>query len=283
PPPPAIMSYIPLLSSQLPSSPLLVSETSDTLDNKFLKDGSTSTNPFIDSSSSTLPTSTSSTTSLPPNQLTYPSNKRLKLSSPPITQIYTGTITSILHLPSDLLHLILSYSTPQSYYAVGLTCRVFLTGNGSRVVMEGLGMEFGKGEGRERGILDSVETREQVLARVNKFALQGNVEAQYYLGVVKLYGFDVEEGVEMLRKTAKKEHVKSMYALGIAIRDCRRTESNALLESAGSYNYYPALSEILDNTALKQRFKEPNAEQLKEFMMPGSLNRYLKRVFVEEE
>ena len=82
-----------------------------------------------------------------------------------------------------------------------MACKLFNEANASKVAMASLNMEFRTADyGAERGILDSAECREKVLARVNRFALQGNIEAQYYLGVVKMYGFEVEEGVEILRK-----------------------------------------------------------------------------------
>ncbi|GMH92474.1 hypothetical protein TrVE_jg6727 [Triparma verrucosa] len=286
----AIMSYIPLLANQLPQSPRLVSETSPErqADNSVDSGLGSSFEDEIDftlTSTVSSHTSSSRSSKVPSRLLTYsPPAKRAKLSSSPVNLVYTGTISNIVHLPSDLLNLVLSYSTTQAFYSTSLACKLFNEANASKAAMASLNMEFRTAEdGAERGILDSAECREKVLARVNRFALQGNIEAQYYLGVVKMYGFEVEEGVEILRKTSRKDHVKSMYALGIAVRDCRRSESNALLASAGSHNYYPALSEILDNSALKQRFKEPNAEQLKEYMMPGSLNRHLKRFFVEDE
>ena len=201
------MSFIPLLANQLPQSPRLVSETSPErqADNSVDSGLGSSFEDEIDftlTSTVSSHTSSSRSSKVPSRQLTYsPPAKRAKLSSSPVNLVYTGTISNIVHLPSDLLNLVLSYSTTQAFYSTSLACKLFNEANASKVAMASLNMEFRTAEdGAERGILDSAECREKVLSRVNRFALQGNIEAQYYLGVVKMYGFEVEEGVEILRK-----------------------------------------------------------------------------------
>lgn len=85
----------------------------------------------------------------------------------------------------------------------------------------------------------------------------------------------------MLKLASRRGFVRSSYTLGIILRDALPEEASHFMELAASTGYLPALQEILPAREMKERFGEPNADELRRHLDPMCLNRLLLRDYVD--
>jgi MYND finger len=101
------------------------------------------------------------------------------------------------------------------------------------------------------------------------------------LGVVKCYCYqDLKNGIRMLKMAASHGYDRSSYTLGIILRDSLPDDAAQYMHQAASAGYLPALQEILPAREMKERFGEPNADELRRNLDPIGLNRLLLRDYV---
>ncbi|KAL3902726.1 MAG: hypothetical protein SGILL_010721 [Bacillariaceae sp.] len=101
------------------------------------------------------------------------------------------------------------------------------------------------------------------------------------LGIVKSYCYqDLKNGILMLKMSSSQGYVRSSYTLGVILRDTLPTEASRYMKLAASKGYLPALQEILPAREMKERFGEPNADELRRHLDPVGLNRLLLRDYV---
>ena len=85
----------------------------------------------------------------------------------------------------------------------------------------------------------------------------------------------------MLKIASSNGFVRSSYTLGIILRDALPDEASNFMNLAASKGYLPALQEILPAREMKERFGEPNADELRRHLDPMCLNRLLLRDYVD--
>jgi TPR repeat protein len=102
------------------------------------------------------------------------------------------------------------------------------------------------------------------------------------IGIIKSYcQEDVKEGVELLKWAALKGYVRAAYALGLVLRDTDPKTSLKYMQAASDYGYVPALQEILSPRKMKEKYGEPNANELQLHLDPLCLNRLLNRYYIQ--
>ena len=102
------------------------------------------------------------------------------------------------------------------------------------------------------------------------------------LGIVKCYCYqDLRNGILMLKIASSHGFVRSSYTLGIILRDALPQQATHFMELAASTGYLPALQELLSAREMKERFGEPNADELRRHLDPVCLNRLLLRDYVD--
>jgi hypothetical protein len=85
----------------------------------------------------------------------------------------------------------------------------------------------------------------------------------------------------MLKMASSHGFVRSSYTLGIILRDAMPDEAAQFMGLAASTGYLPALQELLPAREMKERFGEPNADELRRHLDPMCLNRLLLRDYVD--
>lgn len=75
--------------------------------------------------------------------------------------------------------------------------------------------------------------------------------------------------------------VRSSYTLGIILRDALPAVAAHFLNIAANTGYLPALQELLPAREMKEKYGEPNAEELRRHLDPMCLNRLLLRDYVD--
>jgi len=132
------------------------------------------------------------------------------------------------------------------------------------------------------GIIQDHDTPATAAAALAPFARAGNLEALYMLGIVKCYCYqDLRNGILMLKMASYSGFVRSSYTLGIILRDAMPDEAARFMNLAASTRYLPALQELLPAREMKERFGEPNADELRRHLDPMCLNRLLLRDYVD--
>lgn len=84
----------------------------------------------------------------------------------------------------------------------------------------------------------------------------------------------------MLTMASSRGYLRSSYTLGIILRDALVEEASQYMNIAASRGYLPALQEVLPAREMKERFGEPNADELRRHLDPVGLNRLLLRDYV---
>jgi hypothetical protein len=101
------------------------------------------------------------------------------------------------------------------------------------------------------------------------------------LGIVKTYCYqDLKNGILMLKMASSQGYHRSSYILGIILRDALPDEAAKYMDLAAASGYFPALQETLPAREMKERFGEPNAEELRRHLDHVCLNRLLLRDYV---
>jgi hypothetical protein len=85
----------------------------------------------------------------------------------------------------------------------------------------------------------------------------------------------------MLKIASSHGFVRSSYTLGIILRDALPNEAAHFMKLAAHTGYLPALQEMLPAREMKERFGEPNADELRRHLDPMCLNRLLLRDYVD--
>ena len=85
----------------------------------------------------------------------------------------------------------------------------------------------------------------------------------------------------MLKMASQRGFVRSSYTLGIILRDALPCEASHFMNLAASTGYLPALQEILSAREMRERFGEPNADELRQHLDPMCLIRLLLRDYVD--
>lgn len=185
-------------------------------------------------------------------------------------------------VPEDVVAHCLSFlGTAKDRFALQTTCKLFRDISNSDAMLEKVDIS-GDVETGEHGIIQETDTPSSAAATLAPFARAGNLEALYMLGIVKSYCYqDLKNGILMLKMASQRGFVRSSYTLGIILRDAIPGEASHFMNLAASNGYLPALQEILPAREMKERFGEPNADELRRFLDPMCLTRLLLRDYVD--
>jgi len=187
----------------------------------------------------------------------------------------------IQKLPADVVANCLSFlGSTQDRHALQTTCKLFRDISNSEEMLSNVDvvgdLETGKG-----GIIQENDTPSSASGALAPFARAGNLQALYMLGIVKCYCYqDLKNGILMLTMASSRGYLRSSYTLGIILRDVLVDEASQYMNKAASRGYIPALQEVLPAREMKERFGEPNADELRRHLDPVGLNRLLLRDYV---
>lgn len=187
----------------------------------------------------------------------------------------------IKKLPADVVAACLLFlGSTQDRYALQNTCKLFRDISNSELMLSNVDivgdLETGKG-----GIIQENDTPSSASVALAPFARAGNLQALYMLGIVKCYCYqDLKNGILMLTMASSRGYLRSSYTLGIILRDALVEEASQYMNIAASRGYLPALQEVLPAREMKERFGEPNADELRRHLDPVGLNRLLLRDYV---
>eukprot|EP00537_Pseudo-nitzschia_pungens_P000005 CAMPEP_0172366930 /NCGR_PEP_ID=MMETSP1060-20121228/17637_1 /TAXON_ID=37318 /ORGANISM="Pseudo-nitzschia pungens, Strain cf. cingulata" /LENGTH=479 /DNA_ID=CAMNT_0013090963 /DNA_START=107 /DNA_END=1547 /DNA_ORIENTATION=- len=187
----------------------------------------------------------------------------------------------IKKLPGDVVAHCLSYlGSTEDRHALQNTCKLFRAISNSVSMLSSVDV-FGDLETGKGGIIQENDTPSTASGALARFARAGNLQALYMLGIVKCYCYqDLKNGILMLKIASSRGFVRSSYTLGIILRDALVEEAARFMKIAASRGYFPALQEILPAREMKERFGEPNADELRRHLDPVGLNRLLLRDYV---
>ena len=102
------------------------------------------------------------------------------------------------------------------------------------------------------------------------------------LGIIRSYCYDgAHYGIGLLRYAADRGCARSSYTLGLILRDSYREESKRWLTKAANAGHMPAWQEILPAPEMNSRFGDLDADMLKSYLDPASLNRLLNRHYLK--
>jgi hypothetical protein len=184
-------------------------------------------------------------------------------------------------LPAEVISKCLSFlGSTEDRYALQNTCKLFRDISNSDSMLSNVDV-FGDLETGKGCIIQEEDTPATAAASLTVFARAGNLQALYLFGIVKCYCYqDLKNGILMLKMAASRGFVRSSYTLGIILRDSLPNDASYHMNTAASQNYFPALQEILPVAKMKERFGEPNADELRQHLDPVGLNRLLLRDYV---
>lgn len=187
----------------------------------------------------------------------------------------------IKKLPGDVVAHCLSFlGSTEDRHALQNTCKLFREISNSDYMLSNVDV-FGDLETGKGGIIQENDTPATAAAALAPFARAGNLQALYMLGIVKCYCFqDLKNGILILKMASSRGYVRSSYTLGIILRDALLEDASQFMNIAASKGYLPALQEILPAREMKERFGEPNADELRKHLDPVGLNRLLLRDYV---
>jgi len=187
----------------------------------------------------------------------------------------------IKKLPCDVVAACLSFlGSTEDRHALQNSCKLFRDISNSEFMLSNVNivgdLETGKG-----GIIQEDNTPATASAALAPFARAGNLQALYMLGIVKCYCYqDLKNGILMLTMASSLGYLRSSYTLGIILRDALVDEASQYMNIAALKGYLPALQEVLPAREMKERFGEPNADELRRHLDPVGLNRLLLRDYV---
>mmetsp|Transcript_5784 Transcript_5784/g.14440 ORF Transcript_5784/g.14440 Transcript_5784/m.14440 type:complete len:500 (+) Transcript_5784:108-1607(+) len=187
----------------------------------------------------------------------------------------------IKKLPADIVSACFSFvGSTEDRYTLQNTCKLFRDVSNSEPILKDVDI-VGDLETGEAGIIQEHDTPASASAALVPFARAGNLQALYMLGIVKCYCYqDLKNGIHMLTMASSRGYLRSSYTLGIILRDALVEEASQYMNIAASAGYLPALQEVLPAREMKERFGEPNADELRRHLDPVGLNRLLLRDYV---
>lgn len=194
----------------------------------------------------------------------------------------SGEGASLLALPEDLIAHCLSFlGGVEDRFSLQCTNRQFRRISNSDEMLIGIQVGGDKVTGLN-GIISEKDTPESASDNLAPFALAGNLEAIYMLGIILSYcNQNVESGINLLRAASAQGYVRASYALGLVLRDSHPKEAAEYMTSAANARYIPALQEVLPPRQMKAQYGEPKAEELRRHLDPLCLNRLLSRHYVK--
>jgi len=185
-------------------------------------------------------------------------------------------------IPQDVIQTnICSYLTDaKDHNSLQLTCRKLLEVTNSPNSLSKVSLAGHSKDGRG-GILNGVDLPDIAIEKLYKYAVVGNQEALYMIGMIAAYCHGDNIGVTILRQNANMGCLRSSYTLSLILRDCDRNESDGYLRRAVKVDYLPACQELLSSQEVKDKFGDINYKTLRSFFDPIALNRLLSRTYLQ--
>jgi hypothetical protein len=184
-------------------------------------------------------------------------------------------------LPEDVLAHCLSFlNSTEDRFALQCTSRQFRRISNSDEMMIGIQVGGDCSTGLH-GIIQDNDTPDTAADKLMPFAMAGNLEAVYMLGIIQSYcQRDIHNGICMLKMASSQGYVRASYALGLVLRDSHSDEAAKYMKMAADAGYLPALQELLPAREMKAKYGEPNADELRRHLDHLGLNRLLSRHYV---
>lgn len=194
---------------------------------------------------------------------------------------YNKKKSPLEQLPEDVMAHCLSFlGSTEDRFALQCTSKQFQRITNTDEMMIGIEVGGDRNTGKN-GIIREDDTPETASDKLAPFALAGNLEALYMLGIIKSYCYqDVENGISLLKMASAQGYVRASYALGLVLRDSQPEEASKYMKLAADAKYLPALQELLPAREMKAKYGEPNADQLRRHLDHLCLNRLLSRHYV---
>lgn len=185
-------------------------------------------------------------------------------------------------LPSEVVALALSFiNTSEDRWALQNTCAQFRNLTNSPEILRDLQLGGHRITGK-MGIIKATDDTESALLALTPYAKSGNLEAMYMMGMIHCYCHqNVDEGVDFLKVASDMGFVRATYTLGLILRDSDKEKSSMYLQQAAAKGYLPALQETLAARDMKDKYGEPDADELRSYLDPICLNRLLGRYYLE--
>jgi len=221
-------------------------------------------------------------TSSPPSDLSEQSSDECDSSN--VLEADDPQICSTLlrRIPPEVIGMCLSYlSTSRDRHSLQTTSRLFRTLSNSPKIVSQLSLG-GHPQTARGALITDDDDPDSAVRKLVFFGRGGNLEAVYMLGIIRSYCYNgAHYGIALLRYAANRGCARSSYALGLILRDSYREESKRWLTKAANANYMPAWQEILPAHEMKARFGDLDADSLRSYLDPASLNRLLARHYLK--
>jgi len=183
-------------------------------------------------------------------------------------------------MPDDLLQYIIPFlSDTKTYARLQLTCRKFRMMTNLPIHLRYLDLG-GDVNTSQRDILLGINSQDEAIQSLHKFAMSGNLHALYMVGMVGIYCYGNQMGVSVLKYATQLGCARSAYTLGLILRDSSKDESDAYLEFAIKKDYLPACKEVFSSDEMKRRYGELHASQLKKYFDPKGLKNLIGHMFL---
>mmetsp|Transcript_7151 Transcript_7151/g.10441 ORF Transcript_7151/g.10441 Transcript_7151/m.10441 type:complete len:368 (+) Transcript_7151:111-1214(+) len=184
-------------------------------------------------------------------------------------------------VPDEIVNHILTFcGETKDRFPLQTTCKTFrrISNNSEEILAK---VKLGGDTEGKGGIISDDDTPTSASKKLSPFAKAGNLEAIYMLGMIKSYcHHDVDKGVDLLKLASKLGHVRATYTLGLILRDLKPLEARRYMNKAADMEYFPALQELLSAREMKNKFGEPSAGDLCQYLDPICLSRLLGRHYI---
>jgi len=203
---------------------------------------------------------------------------RTRLETSDVSQCRSDLLRMI---PEDVVQHVLSFvPTAADRFAIQTSCTVFRQASNSVAILRNLDLG-GDLETGKLGILTEDASPSSAARALAPIARSGNLEAVYMLGMIRSYcSGNVEQGILILQLASCRSFSRASYALGLMLRDYRRDDSKKYLMLAAKQGYLPAEQEILTGEQMRDKHGELDADELRRYLDPISLNRFLRRHYL---
>jgi hypothetical protein len=191
------------------------------------------------------------------------------------------------NIPTEVLQKMFSYLTSrEDYYSLQLTCHKFHKISNTRQILQyvDLNGEYTSGPQHEDGkgtILYGIEQPDVGIEKIYKYAIAGNLQALYMIGMIAAYCHGDKLGIIILQKAVDMGYLRAAYTLGLMLRDSDKSKSDKYLQMGISKSYLPSCQEVLSSQEVKEKFGDLTHTSLNRYFDPIALNRLLGRTYLQ--
>lgn len=190
-------------------------------------------------------------------------------------------------IPTEIIQKMSSYLTSgRDHYSLQLTCQKFHKVSNTPQILRHVDLNGENTSGRQHEdgkgtILYGIELPDVAIEKLYKYAIAGNLQALYMIGMIAAYCHGDNLGVIILQKTADMGYLRAAYTLGLILRDSDKSKSDKYLQMGISKSYLPSCQELLSSQEVKDKFGDLTHTSLNDYFDPIALNRLLGRTYLQ--